>query len=133
MTSARPVLLESPYGSDDPAAVARNVRYADACQLDALRRGEAPMLGHLLYTRVVNDRVPAEREIGLRANLAWVGVVDALVVYVDRGISSGMRAAIERAYAEATPIELRRLGEQWETAPVRQDVPNDEARRLIER
>ena len=91
------------------------------------------MAGHLLYPRVLRDEVPDERAWGLGAHLAWVACVEAVVVYIDRGISSGMRAAIERAYAEATPIECRRLGEQWETAPRRQDVPNAEARRLLER
>jgi hypothetical protein len=113
--SVRPVLLESPYGSDDPAIVARNVHYADACQLDALRRGDAPMLGHLLYTRVLNDRVPAEREIGLRAHLAWVSVVELVVYYVDLGMTPGMRAALAAAEDECVPGEFRALGPSWPT------------------
>jgi hypothetical protein len=142
MTSARPVLLESPYGSDDPAVVARNVRYADVCQLDALRRGDAPMLGHLLYTRVLNDRVPADREIGLRAHLAWVACVELVVVYVDFGLKPGMRKAIEAADVEAVPCEFRRFSRVWasafvegaatEPAPPRV-LDEAEVRRLIER
>jgi len=35
--------------------------------------------------------VPAERKLGIDAGLAWRDVAEASVVYVDRGISSGMQ------------------------------------------
>jgi hypothetical protein len=101
----RRVIVESPYAGD----VEWNKRYARRCLADCLRRGEAPMASHLLYTQVLNDSAPEERAMGLRAGWEWIDVADALVVYTDQGISPGMREAIARAQARGIPIEPRSL------------------------
>ncbi len=105
----RRVIVESPFGADSPAEVERNRAYARAAMLDCLLRGEAPMASHLLYTQVLDDGVPAEREQGLEAGLAWGPVADATVAYLDRGISNGMRVGIARATREGRPVEYRCL------------------------
>jgi hypothetical protein len=104
----RLVILESPYAGN----VAANVAYARACLRDSLRRGEAPLASHLLYTQpgVLRDEVPAERRKGLAAGLAWGGAAAATVVYTDRGISPGMRRGIAAARAAGRPVEYRTLG-----------------------
>jgi hypothetical protein len=103
----RLVILESPYAGD----VERNVGYARAAMRDCLDRGEAPLASHLLYTQpgVLDDADPAERALGIRAGLAWGPNADATVVYTDHGLTSGMRASIERAEAEGRPVEYRSL------------------------
>lgn len=103
----RLVILESPYGGN----VARNVAYARAALRDALRRGEAPIASHLLYTQpgVLDDDVPIEREMGINAGLAWGRVAEATVVYDDYGISHGMLEGVARAEREGRPVEYRRL------------------------
>lgn len=103
----RLVILESPYAGD----VEANVAYARACLRDCLVRGEAPIASHLLYTQpgVLDDNSPAERSLGIASGLAWGRVAEATVVYVDRGISRGMREGITRAEAEGRPVEFRRL------------------------
>ena len=103
----RLVILESPYAGDVDA----NLSYGRACLRDSLRRGEAPIASHLLYTQpgVLDDTVPEERNYGIEAGLAWRKVADASVVYVDRGISKGMRHGIEAAKAAGLPIEYREL------------------------
>ena len=105
------VILESPYAGD----VEANVAYARKCMRDSLTRGEAPIASHLLYTQpgVLDDGDPFEREHGIAAGLAWRRVADAAVFYVDRGWSTGMRAA-QLLYDDAGfPYEIRRfqLGE----------------------
>ena len=104
----RKVILESPYAGDIDA----NVAYARACVRDSLRRGEAPIASHLLYTQpgVLNDAVPEERQRGIDAGLAWRDVAEATVVYVDRGISAGMKYGIARAKDAGIPVEFRTLG-----------------------
>jgi hypothetical protein len=104
----RLVIIESPYAGD----VEANVAYARACMLDALDRGEAPFASHLLYTQpgVLRDEVPAERERGIAAALAWYQVADAAAVYTDRGISRGMEFGIATARAVGKPVEFRTLG-----------------------
>lgn len=103
----RLVILESPYAGD----VERNVAYAREAMCDCLARGEAPFASHLLYTQpgVLDDSEPAERALGIRAGLAWGPKADATVVYMDYGLTSGMRAGIERAEAQGRPIEYRFL------------------------
>lgn len=101
------VILESPYAGD----VEANVAYARQCLRDSLSRGEAPIASHLLYTQpgVLDDAVPAERQWGIEAGLAWREVADASVVYIDRGISMGMQYGIDAAKAAGLPIEYRKL------------------------
>lgn len=103
----RLVILESPFAGD----VEANVAYARACVRDSLGRGEAPIASHLLYTQpgILDDTLPAERQQGIDAGLAWRAVAQASVVYVDRGVSSGMRYGIEAARQAGIPIDYRSI------------------------
>jgi hypothetical protein len=118
----RCVVLESPYGSEHPAIIAHNARYAEAAMADSLARGEAPFLGHLLYTRVLDDRNLAQRAAGIAAHLAWVELATAMVVYVDLGVTPGMVKAVAFAMAKHLPIEHRALGGEW--APQSEETPD---------
>jgi len=102
----RRVILESPYAGD----VERNVAYARRALLDSIRRGEAPMASHLIYTQVLDDLKADERALGLAAGHAWIGAAEAMVCYVDLGISRGMQDAIEAATAAGIPVERRTIG-----------------------
>lgn len=100
------VILESPYAGD----ASRHLAYARAALADSLRRGEAPLASHLLYTQVLDDTDPAERAQGIAAGLAWGTAAEATVVYTDLGLSAGMIEGIERARREGRPVEMRCLG-----------------------
>jgi hypothetical protein len=78
---------------------------------DCLKRGEAPIASHLLYTQpdVLRDDAPDERKLGIEAGLAWACVAEAMVVYVDHGVSPGMRNAIAFAENLGLTIEHRRI------------------------
>lgn len=116
----RLVILESPYAGD----VERNVAYARRALADSLRRGEAPIASHLLYTQpgVLDDTVPAERRLGIDAGLAWGRVADATVMYADLGITPGMQQGIDRAAAEGRVVEVRHLDAQEQDAPLAVDL-----------
>lgn len=102
----RRVVIESPYSGQ----VQRNEEYARAAMVDCLSRGEAPIASHLLGPQVLNDLNPAQREIGISAGHAWIPVTDALVVYEDYGISSGMAQGIAfAAQQEGVEIEYRKI------------------------
>ena len=109
------VILESPYaagvGLRGLVGRWRNRRYARRCVRDSLLRGEAPIASHLLYTQrgILNDQIPAERQHGIDAGLAWRRAADATIVYIDRGISSGMRYGVADAVAHDRPIIYRTL------------------------
>jgi hypothetical protein len=114
------VILESPYAAPRDVGLSeaekldmieRNKRYARACLKDSLRRGEAPIASHLLYTQpgVLNDDIPEERTRGIEAGLAWRAVAQKTVVYTDLGISFGMQYGIEAAMKSGLPVEKREL------------------------
>jgi len=107
----RRVILESPYAASDTGDVNAHVAYARRAVRDCLKRGESPIASHLLFTQsgVLDDDIPADRALGVAAGLAWLSVADAMVVYTDRGISRGMRAAMEAAEKISLPIEQRQL------------------------
>lgn len=100
------VIIESPYAGD----FSRNLDYARACMLDSLQRGEAPFASHLLYTQVLSDEIPEERELGIEAGFAFRDVAAYTAVYVDLGISDGMAKGIEDAKAKGLRYELRTIG-----------------------
>jgi hypothetical protein len=104
----RLVIIESPDAGDIEA----NVAYARACVRDALSRDEALIASHLLYTQpdILRDEIPAERQWGIAAGLAWRNVADASVVCTDRGISAGMEYGIAAAREAGKPVEFRSLG-----------------------
>jgi hypothetical protein len=117
----RRVIIESPFAGCGPwllNLIRRwlNVRYARQCVRDAVLRGESPIASHLLFTQrgILDDKDPAERQMGIEADLAWGRGADATVAYTDRGISKGMKAGIKRAEAEGRLVEQRTLwGGQW--------------------
>lgn len=103
----RLVILESPYAGE----IVRNVDYARRCVRDSVLRGEAPIASHLLFTQpgILRDEIPEERALGIAAGLAWLSKADAMVVYIDLGVSNGMRGAIDAAQRAGLPTELRSL------------------------
>ena len=93
----------------------------------SLDLGESPIASHLLYTQsgILDDKKPDDRRLGIDAGHAWLGVCDSLVVYVDRGITSGMVTGIKNAKGHNLRIEYRSLenklcphGEFWDDCPV---------------
>lgn len=93
-----------------------NVRYARACAHDCFMRGEAPWASHLLYPQpgILRDDVPKERELGIAAGIMWGACAERCVVYIDRGITEGMRKyGIPGAEGRKQPVEYRRLGGEW--------------------
>ena len=110
------VILESPYaglGVSSQGDIEANVHYARMAIRDSLLRGEAPFASHLLYTQdgILDDTVEIEREHGINAGLSWGSVAQKTVVYIDKGISRGMKYGIEKAKKEGRPIEFRSLPE----------------------
>jgi hypothetical protein len=113
----RCVILESPFAGQGRWAITKffdriaNIRYARECLRDALGRGEAVFASHLLYTQrgVLRDWLPHERDRGIVAGQSWARRADYVVVYIDRGVSSGMDMGISLANALGMPIEFRSI------------------------
>lgn len=112
----RRVVIESPYGSDDPEVVAKNIKYLRACMHDCLQRGESPYASHAMYTQpgVLCDEDATERDWGINAGFAWRDSAELSVVYEDRGHSTGMKYGVADAEKKGRPVEYRSLGADWE-------------------
>ena len=74
-------------------------------------RGEAPFASHLLYTQVLDDRIPELRGMGMSRAFQWYRHADLMAVYTDKGISKGMEMGIEVAKNLGINIEYRNLTE----------------------
>ena len=112
----RLVVVESPFAGNGrwPLNVIRrwqNIHYARRCVRNSVLRGEAPIASHLLFTQrgILRDSNPEERQKGIDAGHAWLREADYMVVYIDRGISRGMREGIKRATSKHMPIWYRSL------------------------
>ena len=120
------IIVESPYAGD----IERNVAYAKAALVDCLKRGEAPIASHLLYTQpgVLDDNIPEERKLGIDAGLAWRRVADKAVFYTDFGMSGGMKAALELYQTEFMPVEFRSIEDfEYSYTFTRPTLPLDQA------
>lgn len=101
------VLLESPFAGE----VERNIGYARRALRHSISLGECPIAGHLLYTQVLDDGLPDERELGIKLHTNWLRSVDLVAVYQDYGVSPGMQYAITLAQSHGIPVEYRTLAE----------------------
>ena len=94
------VVIESPY----KGKVKQNVAYAQKCMSDSLLRGECPFASHLLYTQVLDDAIKKQRTMGMDRAFNWYKHADLMAVYIDKGISDGMKMGME--VAEKLGIEI---------------------------
>jgi len=101
----RLVVVESPLAGDREL----NLLYLDVCLRDCLLRGDAPFASHGLYVGPLRDEDAAERSRGMNAGFAWRRCAAATVVYVDLGISGGMKAGVEHAHKVGCEVEIRSL------------------------
>lgn len=99
------VILESPYAGD----VEGNLTYARRAALDCALRGESAQASHLLFTQFLDDKVPGQRELGIRLGLAWTRVADYSAFYTDRGWSTGMLRALDASWFRRKRIVVRSL------------------------
>jgi hypothetical protein len=84
-----------------------NVKYARQAMLHAIMKGDTPMVSHLLYTQCLDDNDTHDRKLGIECGLSWGPSAEATVVYIDRGMSEGMRFGIARARTAGRRVEYR--------------------------
>lgn len=103
----RRIVIESPYAGH----VLRNEVYARTCCAHALALGDAPFASHLLYTQpgILDDTKEDERALGISAGFFWGAVAHATVVYIDLGVSDGMRKGIKEAQLRRRNVEMRTI------------------------
>lgn len=116
--------IESPFAAPTPEGIEENIAYAKAAVNDSLHRGEAPYASHLFFTQpgLLDDTDPDERMLGIMAGKKWEEAASYSAVYVDRGLSKGMRLGIELCKDIGRPIRFRSLGEEFLTEAGRQVI-----------
>jgi hypothetical protein len=108
------VIVESPYAADTPQGIEENVEYARRCMRAILLRGDAPYASHLLYTQpgVLRDEVPGERAMGMNAGWEFYRVAGECAAFIDRGVSKGMYAGLQRAFELFVPVKYYLLSDE---------------------
>lgn len=109
----KPVLPEGiePTPARLGAIYQRNIAYAKLATLDSLVRGESPLTVHVLYTAVLDDKIPAHRRLGMTAGVNALEFCQGFAAYIDLGWSDGMKA--ERTNWLRNREELRLQDERW--------------------
>ena len=93
------VFISAPLAGDIPGNIERAKEYAAF----ALKCGVAPVTPHFLAL-ILDDNDPKQREIGLKAGLAYIWFVDEVWCFGGR-VSPGMKA--EMKLARALNIKVR--------------------------
>ena len=98
--SSRLVYIASAYAGD----VEGNVAFAKAACRYAAAQGCTPVAVHLMYPRFLDDRVPKEREEGLKVGRRVLAACEEIWLCGER-MSAGMKA--EEAEAKRLGIPIR--------------------------
>lgn len=100
------VIVESPYAGD----VQRNLKYLERCLRYCVERDESPYASHKMLTTCLDDNNQSERDLGIKAGLAWREIAEMRIFFVDHGWSKGMLLAKELYDKEDLPYEIRYIG-----------------------
>lgn len=98
-------VIESPLSGD----MIRNTAYAELAMLDSFARGEAPFASHVLFPHVLNELDPEQREQGIEAGFAIGARLESRAVYVDLGLSGGMRRGVAQAHDLGQTLDRRMI------------------------
>lgn len=101
------VYVCSPFRADTKAEKKRNREYAKWLTRQVLLNGDSPITPHLYMTKCLDDDIPDERSLGMRAGKELIKRCSLLLVGEMYGISKGMKEEIE--FAEAIKIQIMRV------------------------
>lgn len=97
------VYIASPYAGD----VKRNLAFAKAAGLLAVKEGCTPIMTHLMYPAILNDDDPDERALGMLMDMSLVALCDELWCFDANGVSRGMQEEIAYAEQHSIPVVTR--------------------------
>lgn len=102
------VYICSKYAGNTEVNVWRAVRF---CRY-AISKGKIPIASHLLYPQILDDRNPAQREMGLQFGLALLGICSEVWVFNEnRELSEGMQAEVRFARQTGKPVRFHDIRE----------------------
>ena len=99
------IFVCSPYRSDNSKnGITGNIILANRICRNITFMGRTPFAPHLFFTRFLDDKVDAEREIGIQCGLEFLKNCDELWFYSGNGISRGMQKEIAQAIRFGIPV-----------------------------
>jgi hypothetical protein len=103
------VQIESPFSAPTLEGTIIRAAYTQMAIHHSLTLHESPFASHWMYPPVLNDNLPEERKLGMEAGFARYIESDRIALYLDLGMSGGMRAGLEVASQYNIPVVERRL------------------------
>jgi hypothetical protein len=91
------IVVESPFRETAIRTRAQHTEWARELCRALSRAGHEPFASHLLGPQFLDEDVPADREAGIRIQLAVIRGCAAVWVWDVWGITNGMKAAIKFA------------------------------------
>lgn len=108
------IYLASPYRATHEVDTSTHIEYARRALHHSLKLGESPVAPHLLYPQVLDDDIPDQRLIGIRANADLIESSGRVAFYVDYGMSPGMVEELRLANEYKVPIDIRSISRNFE-------------------
>lgn len=107
-------------GDGTPKSIGRNVALAKRLCRAVLLAGHAPFAPHVHYTSMLDEQIPAERDMGINAGFAWLTMADEIWMFArDIGeCSPGMVKELNAARTMAMPPVVRWMPEEFEAERV---------------
>lgn len=99
------IFVCSQYSGDVVANVETAKRYCNY----VFKQGHSPFAPHLLYPQMLNDKKPAERELGISAGLDFLEACDEVWVF---GMVHSEGMAMEIKHAEMFGVPVVYLGDK---------------------
>ena len=104
------VVVESPCSGKDAAEFQKHFLYLLWACRDLVEIGRDPIASHLVGPWFLDDTIPAERDRGIQSEWFWRG--EHHYFFLDLGLSSGMKHALERCERQKIKIietKLRKI------------------------
>ena len=113
----RRVFVCSPYRGKTPEETQENIQAARKAVRFIAQRGDAPYAPHLYLPQTLRETIigmllgqadddPVEREMGIKAGLAFLEKCDELVVFAYKGITEGMQRELAHANICNIPVTV---------------------------
>lgn len=100
------IYLSSPLSGKTESDVDRNIAFVKRAARFAIKQGVMPYIPHLTLPTILNDKDPEERALGISLDLDLLERCDELWMFVENGISSGMKTEQEAAERFGIPITV---------------------------
>jgi hypothetical protein len=102
------VFICSPFAATTEEQAKLNLLIARAIGRKALFDGHTPFAPHLLYPQMLDDTIPAERALGIRAGQIFMKHCDHMIQFSEV-LSEGMKSDLSKRAGQVSLVSLKEL------------------------